>query len=217
MIGGWGGEERIRVETIWPLHELKNLQFHNDHDIHRSSNKYETSGYIHDLDLLIIISHDCMFHILRERKKKVSIQATSTLETWLWCPFAQWHLVAKSKHYSNVNGKQKLYYLFCCQMEQTLKALRRWEIPKAKSGNLDRFAIHPLLFISAYPTTDFIHKREGRKLDTFVSFFKVVVPLCFITSGFGVVHMGSAWGAQSQVTVSIVEGPIPNHNPIGNL
>jgi hypothetical protein len=104
-------------------------------------------------------------------------------------------------------------------METTPKALRRWEIPKAKSGNLDRFAIHPLPFIiiSLYPTTNFIHKSEGRKLDTFVSFFKVVVPLCFITSGFGAVHMGSAWGAQSQVTVSIVEPSISDHDPIGNL
>jgi hypothetical protein len=88
MIGGGGEEGGGRVETIWPLHELKNLQFHNEHDIHMSSNNYGTNGYVHYLNLLIIISHDCMFHILWEREKKLSIQGTSTLETWLRCRMA---------------------------------------------------------------------------------------------------------------------------------
>ena len=39
---------------VWTLNDSENLHFDNENDMHMSSKKYEKSGYMHNLGLLIV-------------------------------------------------------------------------------------------------------------------------------------------------------------------
>ena len=52
--------------TLWPSNEHKNFCFENEEDVHTSSQNYEKSDKLHDLDLLTLSFTNYVFHILRE-------------------------------------------------------------------------------------------------------------------------------------------------------
>ena len=70
---------------IWPLNEHMNL-CHNEEDIHVSSKNYGANGYMHNLDLLTIISQWlCVSYPTKSECKENNIQITASTSLQQLC------------------------------------------------------------------------------------------------------------------------------------